>query len=101
AWCVPVSSSPISRLKPATSACRMAASFRLREDVSPGEPSGLSSGAPIVDAYDLTADHEHYSQLRSSLTMRCAETPLTPFRRTALATQFDKTELIRYIIVNF
>ena len=60
ARCVPASSAPISRLKPTTSACKMAASFLFREADSPGGSGGLSRTARIADAFDLAAWDPHY-----------------------------------------
>src|SRR5216683_1843764 len=65
ARCVPASSSPIRRLKPTTSACRMAASFRFRELGSRISAIGLQRMsrilklAHIADAFDPTADNAH------------------------------------------
>jgi len=65
--CVPASSSPINRLKPATSACRMAASFRFRELGSRISAIGLQrigrilKLAHIANAFDPAADAAHYT----------------------------------------
>src|SRR4051812_23517848 len=61
ALCVAASSSPIKRLKATTSACRMAASFRFREENSPENRGELSSSARIANAFDLATDEAHYT----------------------------------------